>query len=331
MIRIGLLGAAGIAPQALVNPARRRGDVSVVAIAARDGAAAERFAAENGVPTALQGYQALLGLDEVDLVYVALPPSEHARWSIAAMEAGKDVLCEKPITMDAEEAVEVAAVAARTGRLVMEAFHDHYHPLTGRILDLVQSGAIGDTVSISAAFTADNPFSPSSLRHVPELGGGALMDLGCYPVHWIRTIGGAEPIVVSASHIAGPLGADETIDADLELPGGVDVRLHASMAARSAFAAPLTVVGTRGRLHVDNLVLPHLGHSVSLERDGRSDRLTVGGRETYDHELDAVVQALESREEPATGPADFVATMRVIDQIRLAAGVARPRAKAAAS
>ncbi|MCJ1675555.1 MULTISPECIES: Gfo/Idh/MocA family oxidoreductase [unclassified Rathayibacter] len=331
MIRIGLLGAAGIAPQALVNPARRRDDVTVEAIAARNGASAERFATENDIPTALQGYQSLLDLDEVDLVYIALPPSEHAHWSIAAMEAGKDVLCEKPITMDADEAEQVAAVAARTGRLVIEAFHDHYHPLTGRMLDLVQSGAIGDLVSIRAAFTADNPFSPSSLRHVPELGGGALMDLGCYPVHWIRTIGGGEPSVVSASHIAGPLGADETIDAELELPGGVEVRLHASMAAGSAFAAPLSVIGTRGRLDVDNLVLPHLGHSVSLERDGRSDRLTVGGRETYDHELDAVVQAVESREEPDTGPADFIATMRVMDAIHLAAGVARPRGKAAAS
>ncbi|NQX28919.1 Gfo/Idh/MocA family oxidoreductase [Microbacteriaceae bacterium VKM Ac-2854] len=324
MIRVGVLGAAGIAPQALLRPARRRDDLEVIAVAARNGGAAERFAAEHGIPHAIEGYAALLERDDIDLVYIALPPSEHARWTIAAVEAGRDVLCEKPITMDAAEAEAVVAAAARAGRLVIEAFHDHYHPLTGTIRDLIRSGAIGELISIDTGFTADNPFSPTSLRHVPELGGGALMDLGCYPVHWIRSIGGAEPRVVLAAHHPGPLGADESIDAELELPGGVTAHLHASMAAGSAFAAPFSAIGTRGSLHVDNLVLPHLGHSVTVERDGVAERFTVGGRETYDHELDAVVHALQFREAAATGPSDFVATMRVIDAIYAAAGVARP-------
>jgi predicted dehydrogenase len=324
MIRVGLIGAAGIAPQALLAPARRRDDLEVVAIAARSAESAERFATEHGIPVAVEGYAALLERDDIDLVYIALPPSEHARWSIAALESGKDVLCEKPITMNAAEAEAVAAAADRTGRLVVEAFHDHYHPLTGVIRDVVGSGALGELVSIDTSFTADNPFSPTSLRHVPELGGGALMDLGCYPVHWIRAISGEEPTVVGARASAGPLGADETVDADFTLPSGALARLHASMAPGSPFAAPFLATGTRGSVRVDNLVLPHLGHSLVVERDGVSFTTTVGGRETYDHELDAVLDSIRTREPAATGPLDFVATMRVIDAVYAAAGMPRP-------
>lgn len=324
MIRVGLLGASGIAPRGFLTPARRRDDIVVVAVAARSGASAERFAAAHGIPRAVEGYQALLDADDIDLVYIALPNSEHARWSIAAVEAGKDVLCEKPITMNAAEAQAVAAAARRTGRLVIEAYHDHYHPLTGVIRDIVRSGGIGDLRSIETAFTVEIPFAPGSLRHVPELGGGALMDLGCYPVHWIRAITGEEPTVVSARYTPAPLGVDETIDAEMVLPSGVRVQFHTSMAPGAPLAAPFKAVGTRGFLRVDNLVLPHLGHSLIVEQDGIIHRTTVGGRETYDHELDAVVHAVRTREPAETGPDDFVATMRVIDALYAAAGVPRP-------
>jgi predicted dehydrogenase len=327
MIRAGILGAAGIAPRGFIDPARRRGDIEVVAVAARSGASAQRFAGTHGIPRAVEGYQALLDMDDVDLVYVALPNSEHARWSIAAVEAGKDVLCEKPITMNAGEAQAVADAAQRTGRLVIEAYHDHYHPLTGIIRDVVRSGGLGELVSIETSFTAEIPFSPDSLRHVPELGGGALMDLGCYPVHWIRAVSGEEPVVVSARYIPAPLGVDESIEAELTLPSGAQARLRADMAMGVRFTAPFQANGTRGFLRVDNLVLPHLGHSLVVEVDGVSRRSTVGGGETYDHELEAVVCALKTREPAETGPADFVATMRVIDAIYAAAGVPRPEAR----
>ena len=150
VIRIGILGAAGIAPQALIRPVRRRSDMEVVAIAARSFAAATRFAEEHGIPQAYDGYPALLAAADIDLVYIALPPSEHVSWSIAALEAGKDVLCEKPISMDAAEARRAASVAERTGRHLIEAFHDHYHPLTAALREVVDSGALGSIVSIDA-------------------------------------------------------------------------------------------------------------------------------------------------------------------------------------
>jgi predicted dehydrogenase len=330
MIRIGILGAAGIAPQALIRPVSRRPDMEVVAIAARSLDAATRFAHEHSIPRAYDGYPALLAADDIDLVYVALPPSEHVRWSIAALEAGKDVLCEKPLSMDAAEARRAASVAEQTGRHLIEAFHDHYHPLIASLQEVMESGALGRILNIDAAFTADNPYSPTSIRHVPELGGGALMDLGCYPVHWLRALGGGEPVVTSAAYVPNELGADITIDASVVFESGPNAgatgSLHASMAPGVPFSAPVVVTGERGTLRVDNLVLPHLGHSVASVIDGVTRTWTVGGRETYDHELDAVATALDTGAPAATEGPDFVATMELIDAIYAAAGVARPRA-----
>ena len=323
MIRIGILGAAGIAPQAVIVPARRRDDVTVVAVAARNPARAWAYAADHVIPTAFGTYDELVASPEVDVVYVALPPSEHLRWSLAALEHGKHVLCEKPVTMDAAEAAELADAAAGTGLHVIEAFHDHYHPLTAHLAEVRDSGDLGRLTSITTAFTADNPYVPGSIRHVPALGGGALMDLGCYPVHWVRAFTGAEPVVDSATYVPGPEGADESIDAELHV-GDVHVSLRASMAAGEPFAAPFRVEGERGSIEVDNLVLPHRGHSVTAVVDGVSRRRTIAGLETYDHQLDALVDAVTTgRTQPTEGP-DFVANMALIDAIYAAAGVPRP-------
>jgi predicted dehydrogenase len=323
MIRIGILGAAGIAPRAVIIPARRRDDLAVTAIASRSADSAERYAATHAIPTSFGSYEELLASPDVDVVYIALPPSEHARWSTTALESGKHVLCEKPITMNAAEAREVAAVAETTGRHLIEAFHDHYHPLTSMLADLRRSERLGPIVSIDTAFTADNPYFAGSIRHVPELGGGALMDLGCYPVHWVRAFMGAEPTVSSADYLAGPAGADETIDARLRF-GEVQVSLRASMAAGVPFAAPFTVTGEKGSVTVDNLVLPHRGHSVTTVLDGVSRTFTVGGSETYDYQLDALVRAVTGGEPAATEGQDFVPNMELMDAIYAAAGTPRP-------
>lgn len=321
-IRLGILGAAGIAPQAVIRPCRRRRDLTVQGIAARHPDRARSYAATHGIPVSYDSYDALLESENIEVVYVALPPSEHVRWSIAALEAGKHVLCEKPIAMNAVEAAQLDATARRTGKHVIEAFHDHYHPLTEHLLDLRRSGLIGTVTSVAASFTADNPYFPGSIRHAPELGGGALMDLGCYPVHWLRTFLEAEPSVRSAGHVAGPEGADLTIDADLTFED-VPAAVHASMAPGVPFAAPFTAEGTHGSLTVKNLVLPHQGHSVTTLVDEVTSTYTLAGRETYDYQLDALVNAVRTDEPAATEGADFVANMAAIDAIYQSAGVVR--------
>jgi predicted dehydrogenase len=256
----------------------------------------------------------------IDLVYVALPPSAHARWTVAALEAGKHVLCEKPMTMDASEAKAVLAATERTGKRAFEAFHDYYHPLQAWIRDFIGSGELGRVTTVTAVFNGANRFDPASIRHAPELGGGALMDLGCYPVHWVRTLFG-EPTVIQASAERNPLGADLSIEAIVEFEGGVQGRIGASMAPDVTLESSLTVVAVRGTLRVDNLVFPARGHSINIERDGVTHLSTVAGLDTYDHQLAAVIDGLRSNMPlPTEGP-DYVGNMAAIDAIYSAAGI----------
>lgn len=318
MLTIGVLGAAGIAPQALLRPARRRDDLRVVAVASRRPGAAQSYASQHGVPVAFDSYGDLLADRGIDVVYNALPPSEHARWSIAALDAGKHVLCEKPAAMNAAEARGMVEAAARNGRRLLEAFHDHYHPLTRRVIEVVKSGELGQVERIEGSFVAPIPYEPVSIRHDPSVGGGALMDLGCYPVHWLRAVMGEEPAVIAAEMTANPLGADQTIEAELAFASATG-RIFASMTAES-FSASLTVHGTEGVLEVENPVLPHLGHSVHLAVNGVDSRFTVGGRETYDYQLDALVHAVVEGGSVATEGADIVANLALMDSIYRAAG-----------
>ncbi|MCU1570723.1 MAG: putative dehydrogenase [Naasia sp.] len=323
-LRVGILGAADIAPKALIDPVRRRdGDVEIVAVASRRADAAAAYAEAHDIPRSHVGYEALLADPDVDLVYNALPPSAHAEWSIAALEAGKDVLCEKPFAMDAEQAAEMVAAADRTGRRLIEAFHDRYHPLWGDVAAYRTSGRIGEIVSVRGTFEVDIPFGPEAIRSVPALGGGALMDLGCYPLHWLRAFTGEEPEVTEAEARLNSLGADQSIRASVSFPSGVTGSLSASMAG--PLVQRLVLEGTRGRLTVDGMVFPSRGHSIQEEIDGVTRFRTVAGAETYDHQLSAVVAGLASGERLPTEGQDSIANMRAIDAIYASAGVERPR------
>lgn len=322
-LRIGILGAADIAPKALIDPVNRRnGDVVVTAVASRRPAAAATYADRHGIPRAHTGYERLLADPDVDLVYNALPPSAHAEWSIAALEAGKHVLCEKPFAMNADEARAMTGAAERTGRRLIEAFHHRYHPLWSTVANYRTSGRIGDIRRVVARFDYPIPFGPTAIRHVPELGGGALMDLGCYAVHWTRTFLGEEPTGAEAVAILNALGADQSITVHLDYPSGIAVEVHASM--DGPVAQVLTIEGTAGRVTVDGLVFPSRGHSIAEESDGLTRYSTVAGAETYDHQLAAVIDGLASGQPLPTEGADPIGNMAAIDLGYAAAGLQRP-------
>lgn len=322
MLRIGILGAAGIAPAAVIRPARRRTDVEVVAVASRRIASAQQFAERHRIDRFYGDYSALMSDPDVDLVYNALPPSEHARWSIAALEAGKHVLCEKPFAMNADEAAQMLEAAKSTGHRLIEAFHDRYHPLSAELDAVKASGALGEILTLSADFSTSNPFDPASLRHDPRLGGGSLMDLGCYPVHWVRAFMGEEPTVVRASGSLNPLGADLSVAADLQFPSGATALITSAMLEEPGHLnSSLEVVGTQGTLVVKNLVFPSRGHSITLSHNGLDRIWTVRGLETYDHQLEAIVHGLQSGQELLTEGPDSVSNMKVIDAIYAAAGL----------
>jgi predicted dehydrogenase len=330
MIRIGILGAARIAPRGIVTPANALLGAEVVAIAARSLERAQDFAAKHSIPLALGSYSELIARDDIDLVYVALPPSAHLEWCTAAVTSGKHVLVEKPFANNAPDAIKMVAAAKAAGRHLIEAFHYRFHPLFEQALTSLRNGEIGRIRHIDAMFNANLPDTPGELRYIEALGGGALMDLGCYCLHWIRTVAADEPSIVSASARCGIPGVDLDIEASLAFTTGPTATLKCSMQPPDGvLARRLRVHGDDGMLELDNPVSPHSGATLSVETAAASmPKMISGGDTTFHFQLRHVIDVIEGRAQPLTGGRDAIDNMRGIDAIYRAAGL-KPRGLAA--
>ncbi len=318
-LRIGVLGAAKISPPALFDPARETDDVVVVAIASRDRGRAQTQADEFGIERVYDSYDAVINDPEIDAVYNPLPIVSHREWGVKALQAGKHLLQEKPLTSNADEARTLVAAADAAGLVMMEAFHWRFHPLAARLRAILDEGVIGDIVSVSASFST--PIDPTDdVRHAYELSGGALMDLGCYPAQWVRFIVGAEPEVVSATMVEGRPNTDVITDIELAWPGGITGKIHTAMDATAVAGAELDVLGTHGRLHVLNPIAPHRGHLVTVDVGDNSHTEVVEGLTTYHHQLAAFRDAVLNGGPRLTGGQDSIATMELIDAAYRAAG-----------
>jgi predicted dehydrogenase len=312
-VRIGVLGAARIAPSALVRPAASNPEVEVVAVAARDQQRAECFAAEHHLAKAYGGYQQLLADPDIDAVYVALPNGLHGRWTSAALAAGKHVLCEKPFTANADEAAQVAEVARSTNLVVMEAFHYRYHALTQRMLDIIRSGKLGRITGLEA-WLCFPLVGVNNIRWSYELAGGALMDAGCYPIHLLRTLAGTEPDVVTATAKTRLPNVDRYLHAELSFGRGVTGSITASMLSGRVLGAGARVQGTRGAMRVLNPYFPQLGHLLLIKSSSRIAVEYVARQpSTYACQLRAFTSAVLRGQQPPTNVDDAVANMRVID------------------
>lgn len=326
MIRIGILGAARIAPRAIITPANALLGAEVVGIGARNLERARNFAAQHSIPFAFGSYAELIRRDDVDLVYVALPPSAHREWCVKALEHGKHVLVEKPFASNAQDAAEMVAAARAAGRQLIEGFHYRFHPLFELALTTLRSGAIGKIRHIEAVFNANLPDTPGELRYIEELGGGALMDLGCYCLHWIRSVADDEPTVVSARARCGSPGVDLEVKAQLAFTSGPTATLKCSMQPDDGVLfRRLRVQGDDGVLELDNPVSPHAGSTLSVEAlNAPLPRIVSGGDTTFHYQLRHVLDVIEGRAQPITGGDDAIGNMRAIDSIYRAAGL-RPR------
>ena len=319
-LRLGILGAARIAPRALVQPAREVAGVELRAVAARDGERARTFAAKHGIPVAHGSYEALLADPAIDAIYNPLPNGLHGVWTIRALRAGKHVLCEKPFTANAEEARAVAAAAQQTGRFVMEAFHWRYHPLAARMLEILASGEIGELRHVEAHLCAPI-LNTKDIRYQADLAGGAAMDMGSYVLHFVRTFGGAEPRVTGARPKLLAPGVDRAMDIALAFPNGATGRAVCSMRSWRLLDASGRIDGTRGRLRILNPWAPHLFHRLRVETPAGSRSERVAGRATYTHQLEAFVRAVREGVPVPTGTNDAIANMALIDAAYRAAGL----------
>ncbi|MFJ6392853.1 Gfo/Idh/MocA family protein [Streptomyces sp. NPDC091972] len=330
-LKIGLLGAAAIAPSALINPARQVSGVTVTAVAARDRTRAEKFARKHDIPVVHADYETLLADPQVDAVYVPLPNSLHAEWTLKALQAGKHVLCEKPMTANRDEAERVAKAAdaafARSGLVVMEAFHYRHHPLAARMLEIANSGELGELHRVEAEVCFPLPRF-SDIRYDYALAGGAAMDAGCYAVHAVRLLAGSDPTVTTAQMLT--LRKDRRVDramtAELTFPGGVTGRVRASMWSRRVLSIRARAIGSAGELRVTNFVMPQLYHQLTVRASHDGGRVVRRERlprqpSSYVCQLAAFTSAVRDGGPVITSSADAVANMGVLDEIYRSCGL----------
>lgn len=326
-IRIGILGAAAIAPSALIDPVRDNPEFEVIAVAARDRHRAETYAAKHNIPYVSDSYDALIRRDDLDLIYNPLPPGGHAAWSIAALRGGKHVLCEKPFALNASQARRMNEAATKSGYKLIEAFHYRHHNVMKRAVEIVRSGELG---AISSAY-ADNlcPLSYLQGNYIWDRnqGAGTLIDQGCYAVHALRSVLGGDPKVLSAV-CAMEQGVDVETSAQLDF-SGIPAQLFCSMKATGYFAT-LKVVGQKGRLEIENYGAPQFGSALG----GRDCRFVVqsgdtvreeptSGPSTYAAQLAELGDVLLRNEPQLVTNADSLANMIAIDAIYAAANVSR--------
>jgi predicted dehydrogenase len=313
-LRVGILGAARVAPPAVIKPARENAEVVVAAVAARDASRAREFAAQHGIARVHDSYEALVADPDLDAVYNPLPIGLHGRWTRAALDAGKHVLCEKPFTANAAEAREIAELAEKSGLVAMEAFQYRYLPTTLRVEQIIASGELGKLEHVEAAACFPVP-KVSDIRYNYSLAGGATMDVGCYAVHMLRTFGGSTPEVVSAKAKLRGAQVDRAMTAELRFASGHTGRIRCSIWSSHLLRFSAKVVGDRGELRV----APFRRLSVRSADGKRVERFPRFS--PYASQLDAFAGAVLRGEPIKTGPEDAVENMTVIDAIYRAAGL----------
>ena len=322
VLRLGLLGAAAIAPRAIVKPVAAFDDVEIVSMAARDRERAEVFAGRAGIATVHDSYEQVVTDPNVDAIYNPLAISGHHEWTIAALNAGKHVLCEKPLAMNEAEAREMADCARENGLVCAEAFHYYYHPVSRRMREIVGSGILGEIRFADAHFQNLVEETPEQIRYRIELGGGSTMDLGCYPLHFLRHMFGAEPEVVSARAGIVHEHIDIELEAELLFLGGIPARIWSRMNTTAGWSSVVNVYGDRGRLKVVNPLVPHREpHLIELVTSWGTRRQTLSKRSTFEFQLQAFIDAIEGVRPMPTDAEDGVISMRVIDNVYRAAGM----------
>lgn len=324
-LRWGILSTASIGVDKVVPAIQQASSAVVTAIASRHLAAAEEAAARLGIPAAVGSYEDLLARDDVDAVYIPLPNHLHKEWTLAAALAGKHVLCEKPLALTSDDARAMVEGCAAAGVHFMEAFMYRHHPSWRKVVELVRAGEIGELRAVATRFSYFND-DPANIRNRPEMGGGALMDIGCYPINLSRMLFGSEPTRVAASIRRDPRFGVDVVTSALLSFGEAQSTFTVSTQAEPDQRVHL--LGTAGRIEIE------IPFNIPPDRETRVF-VTAGGdppvapatrvltfppADQYTIEAEEFGRSvLEGRPVPVDPP-DGVANMVVIERIREAAG-----------
>jgi predicted dehydrogenase len=317
-VRWGVLSTSSFAEEKFIPGLKKSPLIEVVAVGSRDGARARNFADRNGIATSYGSYEDLLADPTIEVIYNPLPNDLHVEWTRKAAEAGKHVLCEKPMGMNAGELDELVGLAERVH--IAEGFMVRFHPQWDETRELVRSGSLGTITHMHVAFSYRNT-DPANIRNIASSGGGALYDIGCYAIVAARWFMEAEPIRVAATMDIDPVfGTDRTTSALLHFDGGRTCAF--SVSTQSTYHQRVHLFGTKGRLEIPipfnqlldepMVYLVHRGQSV----DGLdAERIVVGAADQYQLQGEAFSRRVRDEVPSGAALADAVANMRVIDAV----------------
>ena len=311
ILRWGLLSTARI-NRALITPLRASPRNVLAAVASRAQDRAEAYAKEWNISRAFGSYEAMLADPDVDVIYNPLPNHLHAEWTIKAAQAGKHVLCEKPMAITVEEVEAMAQAAAKYKVVIAEAFMYRHHPQTLKMKELIDDGAIGKVQLVRGSFTFTLT-REGDVRLDPTMGGGSIWDVGCYPISCARTMIGAEPVEIFGWQVTGKSGVDESFVGQLRFPGGELAQFDCGF--RSPLRAHVEIVGSEGTITVPTPFRPGLNSQFILTRGKDSDKretVTVPGQELYIGEVEDMADAILNGKSPLVSLKDSRANVGAI-------------------
>lgn len=284
----GFLSTARI-NRALIPPLQFSKRNELLAVASRSQEAADAYAKEQKIPRAYGSYEALLADPDVDVVYISLPNHLHSEWTIKAVEAGKHVLCEKPLALGVDEVDAVKYAAHKHGRVVAEAFMYRHHPQTLKAQEIVRSGSLGALKLIRGSFSFLLT-REGDVRLNPDWGGGSIWDVGCYPISYARMVVGENPLEVFGWQVEGPTGIDETFVGQMRFENGVIAQFDSSFAI--PFHAFVEIVGSEGTLNIPRPFKPGINEKIYLTRGEKTETITIKGQELYLGEVEDMADAI---------------------------------------
>ena len=307
----GLLSTAHI-NDALIPPLQASPRNRLLAVASRSQATADAYAKEKKIERSYGKYESLLADPEIDVIYNSLPNHLHAEWTIRAVEAGKHVLCEKPLALSVEEVDAIESAARNHGRVVTEAFMYRHHPQTLKVQELVRDGSLGTLQLVRGSFSYVLS-GAANVRLKPEWGGGSIWDVGCYPISYARSVLGENPLEVFGQQVIGPTGIDDTFVGQMRFTHDVLVQFDSSFVI--PFHVIMEIVGSEGTLNVPNPFKPNENEKIYLTRDGKSAMIKVKGQELYIGEVEDMADAILLGKEPRISLADSRANVMTITSL----------------
>jgi len=316
MIRFGVLGTARVVPYGLLAPAKETQGVEVIGIASRIPQKAEEFAARHGIPRGFGSYEALLESSDIDAVYIALPPALHYDWVRRAIEAGKHVLCEKPLAANAQLAQELTLFARQHDRVLVEAMHIRYLDRLRRQRELAAGGEFGRLLRIESCFrTPYMRMAKEDFRLRFELGGGAALDVGCYAVSCLRYMAGEEPEILSVRYKCSSPQIDRWMHATLQFPSGLEGAVEFGFRGFYMPRGGVEVTCENGSIKWD-------GKGLVLQKNGNATRESLPTKSTHQLQLEAFVKRIRGEASNVLPPDDAILTARVLDAMYEKAGLA---------